>query len=308
MIRTIATKGRSLLLDSRLNPELWAEAINTATYLHARSPSRVIGNKSPYETLYGEKPLPSHLRCFGCLAFKLVPEAQRTEKKFGSRSKKCAMLGYVHNTSKIWKLWDIEQKRPFHSSDVIFDEATIAGSFEHTTGNDILKPLLPEDILLINENEEEPVDYHDINMGCTESPIEQSETVSTLEKSARLPERLIENMGCTESPICASPVVDHETQHTPAAERVQTQPTPAVCLDSRPAPVPPQAPIAVPPLRRSGRISSRVAQVALADGVKSAINDYEGSHREDPAFYADAAGEEHWRAAMRSEYQSLLDN
>ena len=308
MIRTIATKGRSLLLDSKLDPELWAEAINTATYLHARSPSRVIGNKSPYEALYGDKPLLSHIRHFGCLAFKLVPEAQRTERKFGSRSKKCAMLGYVHDTSKIWKLWDIEQRRPFHSSDVIFDEASVAGSFEHCTGNDILKPLLPEDILLVDENEEDPVDYHDINMGCTKSPIEQSETVSTLEESARLPERLIENMGCTESPICASPVVDHETQHTPVAERVRMQPTPAVCLDSRPAPVPPQTPVAVPLLRRSGRIKSRVTQVALADGVRSARDDYKGSHGEDPAFYADAAGDEHWRAAMRSEYKSLLDN
>jgi len=220
------------------------------TYLHARSPSRVIGNKSPCKVLYGDKPSLLHIRRFGCVAFKLVPEAQRRKRKFGSRSKKCAMRGYVHNTSKIWKLWDIEQKRPFHSesSDVIFDEASVAGSVEYSTGNDILRPLLPEDILLVDENEEEPVDYHYINMGCTESPIEQSQTVSTLDKSARLPERLIENMHCTESPICASPVVDHETQHTPAAERVQTQPTPAVCLDSRPAPVPPQAPEAVPPL------------------------------------------------------------
>jgi len=108
--------------------------------------------------------------------------------------------------------------------------------------------------------------------------------------------------------VTASPVVDHETQHTPAAERVQTQPTPAVCLDSRPAPVPPQAPVAVPPLRRSARIKSQVAQVALADGVISARDDYEGSHGEDPASYADAAEDEHWRAAMRSEYISLLDN
>ena len=62
MIRTIATKGRSLLLDSKLDPELWAEAINTATYLHARSPSRVLGNKSPYEALHGDKPSLVHLR------------------------------------------------------------------------------------------------------------------------------------------------------------------------------------------------------------------------------------------------------
>ncbi|KAG0643759.1 hypothetical protein HOY80DRAFT_869082, partial [Tuber brumale] len=96
--------------DSKLDPELWAEAINSATYLHAHSPTRVLGNKSPYEVLNSNKPSLSHIRRFGCLAFKLVPVAQRTERKFGPRSKKCAMLGYVHDTGKIWKLWDLEQK------------------------------------------------------------------------------------------------------------------------------------------------------------------------------------------------------
>ena len=96
-------------------------------------------------------------------------------------------------------------------------------------------------------------------------------------------------------------------QHTAAAESVQMQPTPAECLDSRPAPVPPQTPVPKPPLRRSGRIKSRVAQVALPDGVRSA-NDQMGSHEEEPASYADATDYEHWRAAMYSQYESLLAN
>jgi len=41
-----------------------------------------------------------------------------------ARSKKCMMLGYVHNTTKIWKLWDQEQMKVKYCSDVKFDEAT----------------------------------------------------------------------------------------------------------------------------------------------------------------------------------------
>ena len=32
------------------------------------------------------------------------------------------MLGYVHDTGKIWKLWDFEQKRAVESADVVFNE------------------------------------------------------------------------------------------------------------------------------------------------------------------------------------------
>jgi len=85
----------------------------------------------------------------------------------------------------------------------------VANSFEHSTGDDILKPLLPQDILLIDENEEDPDNYHDINICYTESPIEHSQTVSIPDKSARLPAHLIENMGCTESSIFARSVVYH---------------------------------------------------------------------------------------------------
>jgi len=76
----------------------------------------------------------------------------------------------------------------------------VANSFEHSTGNDILKPLLPQDIVLVDEHREDPDNYDDINMRySTESPIEQSQTVSIPDKSARLREHLIDNLGCTES-------------------------------------------------------------------------------------------------------------
>jgi hypothetical protein len=32
------------------------------------------------------------------------------------------MVGYVHHTTKLWKLWDPEFKKVLHVSDVVFDE------------------------------------------------------------------------------------------------------------------------------------------------------------------------------------------
>jgi len=105
MIRTLNAKVRSMMLDANVPIIFWPEAIRTACYLHRGSPtSSLTDNRSPYEALYGTIPKIGHLRRFGCRAYKHIPAAQRTEKKFGNRSSICMMLGYVHNTTKIWRI------------------------------------------------------------------------------------------------------------------------------------------------------------------------------------------------------------
>jgi len=126
MIRTISTKARSMLLDSRMEDIFWAEAVNTATYLHSRSPSFSLHGRTPYEVLNGRKPELQHLRRFGSAAHKLIPAEQRNGK-FSPRSRLCLMLGYVHHTTKIWRLWDPVEARAIQASNVKFDEALIQG-------------------------------------------------------------------------------------------------------------------------------------------------------------------------------------
>jgi hypothetical protein len=64
---------------------------------------------TPYERLFSKKPALEHIRRMGCVAYMQIALEQRREGKFGARSKKCMMLGYVYDTRKIWKLWDFEQ-------------------------------------------------------------------------------------------------------------------------------------------------------------------------------------------------------
>ena len=127
MIRTISTKARSMLLDSRLEDIFWAEAVNTATYLHSRSPSSSLNGRTPYEVLNGRKPELQHLRRFGSAAHKLIPPEQRNGK-FSSRSRQCLMLGYIHDTTKMWRLWDPVESRVIQASNIKFNEALIEGT------------------------------------------------------------------------------------------------------------------------------------------------------------------------------------
>jgi hypothetical protein len=127
MIRTLNTKARSMMQDANVPIRFWPEAVRTACYLHRRSPtSSLSGNRSPYEALFGTVPQIKHLRRFGCKVFKHIPPAQRTEKKFGSRSNICMMLGYVHDTTKIWRIWDFKSGRSggraVECSSLIFQE------------------------------------------------------------------------------------------------------------------------------------------------------------------------------------------
>ena len=71
MIRTLNTKARSMLLDGGPPKRFWAEAIATAAYLHKHTPK------------------------------------QQMDGKFGPHSKPCMLLGYVHTTTKIWRIWDL---------------------------------------------------------------------------------------------------------------------------------------------------------------------------------------------------------
>jgi len=126
MIRTLNAKARSMMLDANVSIIFWPEAIRTACYLHRRSPtSSLTDNRTPYEALYGTILKIGYLRRFGCRAYKHIPPIQRTEKKFGNRSSMCMMLGYVHNTTKIWRIWDFKSGktgRAVECSSVVFDE------------------------------------------------------------------------------------------------------------------------------------------------------------------------------------------
>ena len=52
MIGTLTEKARTMMLDSQAPMEFWAEAVLTACYLHARTPSRALDGKMLYEMLY----------------------------------------------------------------------------------------------------------------------------------------------------------------------------------------------------------------------------------------------------------------
>jgi hypothetical protein len=152
MIHTITDKARAMILDSQAPLVFWGEAINTAVYFHQRLPNEGLTrrddcdgykapSKTPYEMLhsYGkpeyDKPPDDptqiknsykaqlhHLRRFGCYISRLIPKKQRTDKKLGARSTARMIVGYVHDSTTLWRIWDPEHNTVKAQSAVIFHE------------------------------------------------------------------------------------------------------------------------------------------------------------------------------------------
>ena len=64
--RTIMTKVRAMLHDSRLPKFLWGEAAKHAVYLKNRTWTRTLGNTTPFKVLTGKKPNLANLHPWGC--------------------------------------------------------------------------------------------------------------------------------------------------------------------------------------------------------------------------------------------------
>lgn len=125
MNRTIMEKARTMLLEAHLPESFWAEAVNTAVYLHNRSPTRSLDGKTPYEAWNGVRPDLSHIKVFGCDAYLFIPDEKRG--KLQAKSQKCVLMGYVWNTTKMWRLWDPTGRRVVIGSNVKFDEGSLGG-------------------------------------------------------------------------------------------------------------------------------------------------------------------------------------
>ncbi|CAH9091505.1 unnamed protein product [Cuscuta europaea] len=119
MKRTILEKDRCMLIESGLKNSMWGEAVVTSTYLINRSPSSVVGFKTPQEMWSGVKPNITYLRPFGCTAYSHVSQG-----KLEPRAIKCVMIGYPEGV-KGYKLLLIQPGvyKGIISRDVTFNES-----------------------------------------------------------------------------------------------------------------------------------------------------------------------------------------
>ncbi|GAU49301.1 hypothetical protein TSUD_367130 [Trifolium subterraneum] len=116
--RTIMNMVRCMLKGKHLPKELWGEAVATATYILNLCPTKRLNGITPEECWSKNKPSVKHLRVFGSIAYKHVPDQLR--KKLDDKATTMILVGY-HPTGG-YKLYDPVNKSVVVSRDVVIDE------------------------------------------------------------------------------------------------------------------------------------------------------------------------------------------
>ncbi|GJX10399.1 putative ribonuclease H-like domain-containing protein [Tanacetum coccineum] len=108
MNRTLIEAARTMLADSLLPTTFWAEAVSTACYIFNRVRVTKPQNKTPYELLFGQKPIISYIRPFGCHV--TILDTLSVLGKFDGKSDEGFLVGYSLN-SKAYRVYNLVTKR-----------------------------------------------------------------------------------------------------------------------------------------------------------------------------------------------------
>lgn len=117
--RTLLDVARSMIRSKQIPHQFWGEAVSTACYILNLCPTKRLNGITPVEAWSGKKPNVHHLRIFGSLCYKHVPNAKRL--KLEDKSEMMMLLAY-HPTGA-YKLYNPVTKKIQISRDVIIDEA-----------------------------------------------------------------------------------------------------------------------------------------------------------------------------------------
>lgn len=113
--RHILNVARALRFQAHFPIQFWGECALAACHLINRTPTVILGGKTPNELLYGKPPSLEHLRVIGCLSY--VHNQNHKGDKFAPRSRKCVLVGYPYAT-KGWRMYGLELGIFFNSRDV----------------------------------------------------------------------------------------------------------------------------------------------------------------------------------------------
>ncbi|GKB66118.1 putative ribonuclease H-like domain-containing protein [Tanacetum coccineum] len=108
MNRTLIEAARTMLADSLLPTTFWAEAVSTACYIFNRVRVTKPQNKTPYELLFGHKPIISYIRPFGCHV--TILDTLSVLGKFDGKSNEGFLVGYSLN-NKAYRVYNLVTKR-----------------------------------------------------------------------------------------------------------------------------------------------------------------------------------------------------
>ena len=118
----------AMLVQAKLPPSFWQYATETAVYLRIRLLTKAsLTESTPLHAAYPniKEDQYSHLQPFGCLCYVLVPEEK--QESFTTKTRICIFLGYVWNSTKLYKVMDVATRHVFTTVSIKFDDQQFPG-------------------------------------------------------------------------------------------------------------------------------------------------------------------------------------
>ena len=145
--RTILDKVRALIHHAGLSAGFWEQAVDAAVHIYNRTPTRVLGWRTPYELWSNKIPDVSYFRVFGCKAYVHVPEGKR--QKLDPRSTPMTFIGY-ETGSKGYRFWNPDTRTIVLSRDVTFDERSFPAKASSPPSVPPARPLVLDGPVMIS--------------------------------------------------------------------------------------------------------------------------------------------------------------
>ena len=115
---TVMNMARCMLKEKHLPSDFWGEVVSITAYILNKCPTKKLKDRVLEEVWTQRKPTVKHLRVFGSLCFKHVPDERR--KKLQDTSVPMILVGY-HPTGA-YRLYDPLTNKIFINTDVVIDE------------------------------------------------------------------------------------------------------------------------------------------------------------------------------------------
>ncbi|CAL1356682.1 unnamed protein product [Linum trigynum] len=309
--RHLLDTARALRFHANLPIRFWGECVLTAAFLNNRMPLVSIGNKSPYQVLFGSDPAYGHLRSFGCLVY--ARDTHHGLHKFGDRGRAGIFVGYPAS-QRGYRVYDLEKRHIYTSRDVKFLEDVFpyrdVDDGDHPTPALVSQPNfgVPPPAFCDDEyvSPASTLDANDDD--CPDSPAADLNTPTT-ETSARH----TGSPASSSSSDRAAALADDQDVAPPVVPAVQQTVEPPVRKSER---------TRIPSTRLRG-YDVQLPGAAHSATVQYPLDDYLSYHRLSSAHHAfvaavtsvtepknfyEAVQHKHWRDAMQREIDALIAN
>jgi hypothetical protein len=137
-------------IHANLPKNLSHEMYRTAAYILNRTPTEALGWKTPYEVVWGRKPLVTHMRPIGCRAY-----VYNRDLKVADKLESRVLIGHLvgYQGTNIFRIWLPTKDIVIVTRDVVFETTLFFDGMDGYASESVMKevielleyPELPQD-------------------------------------------------------------------------------------------------------------------------------------------------------------------